>query len=84
MLPLCFFDSRSLDRDRELFSGDFTREVTLVPIANTTVKLTRPMIVPTSAKVGHCRNLFRKPDGLQKPSGFFFFKTPSSPSAIVN
>ena len=38
-------------------SGDFTREETPVPIPNTTVKLTRPMIVPTSAKVGHCRNL---------------------------
>src|SRR5262249_16785554 len=38
------------------FSGDFTQEVTLVPIPNTTVKLLGPMIVPTSAKVGYCRN----------------------------
>lgn len=37
-------------------SGDFTQEATLVPIPNTTVKLPGPMIVPTSAKVGYCRN----------------------------
>ncbi len=39
-------------------SGDYTREVPLVPIPNTIVKLTGPMIVPTSAKVGHRRILF--------------------------
>lgn len=36
-------------------SGDYTWEVTRVPIPNTTVKLSGPMIVPTSAKVGYCR-----------------------------
>ena len=36
-------------------SGDHTREETHVPIPNTTVKLTRPMIVQNSAKVGCCR-----------------------------
>ena len=39
-----------------LLSGDYTWEDTLVPIPNTIVKLSGPMIVPTSTKVGHCRN----------------------------
>ena len=43
-------------------SGDATREETHVPIPNTTVKLTRPMIVQNSAKVGCCRVF----GGLQK------------------
>ncbi len=38
------------------FSGDYTCEETHVPIPNTNVKLTGPMIVPNSAKVGYCRN----------------------------
>lgn len=41
-------------------SGDYTWEVTRVPIPNTTVKLSGPMIVPTSAKVGHCRIFYFK------------------------
>lgn len=36
-------------------SGDYTQQVTRVPIPNTTVKLLGPMIVPTSAKVGYRR-----------------------------
>ena len=39
-------------------SGDYTLGETLVPIPNTTVKSQRPMIVPTSAKVGDCRIFF--------------------------
>ncbi len=38
------------------FPGDYTCEETHVPIPNTPVKLTGPMIVPTSAKVGYCRD----------------------------
>jgi hypothetical protein len=36
-------------------SGDHTVEETPVPIPNTAVKLSGPMIVPTSAKVGIAR-----------------------------
>jgi hypothetical protein len=32
--------------------GDHIRKVTPVPISNTAVKLSEPMIVPTSVKVG--------------------------------
>ena len=38
-----------------IFSGDHTVEETPVPIPNTAVKLSGPMIVPTSAKVGIAR-----------------------------
>ena len=41
---------------RSSFSGDYTCGETLVPIPNTIDKPARPMIVPTSAKVGHRRN----------------------------
>jgi hypothetical protein len=34
------------------FTGDYIGKVTPVPIPNTAVKLSEPMIVPTSAKVG--------------------------------
>ena len=37
---------------REVPSGDHIRKVIPVPIPNTEVKLSEPMIVPTSAKVG--------------------------------
>jgi hypothetical protein len=37
---------------REVLSGDHIRKVIPVPIPNTEVKLSEPMIVPTSAKVG--------------------------------
>ena len=53
--------------------GDFTCEETHVPISNTTVKLTGPMIVPTSAKVGHCREHF-----LSRILGSGFFYAPFS------
>ena len=49
-------------------SGDTTREETHVPIPNTTVKLTRPMIVQNSAKVGCCRVF----GGSQKCESLFF------------
>ena len=38
--------------------GDHTGKATPVPIPNTEVKLSGPMIVPTSAKVGIARFLF--------------------------
>ena len=50
--------------------GDYTCRETHVPIPNTTVKPTGPMIVHTSAKVGYCREHFLKPD----PSGSGFFR----------
>src|SRR5216683_251400 len=53
------------------FSGDFTQEATLVPIPNTTVKLPGPMIVPTSAKVGYCRN-HSKSLRFERIAGFLF------------
>ncbi len=37
---------------RKSLSGDHIRKVIPVPIPNTEVKLSEPMIVPTSAKVG--------------------------------
>jgi hypothetical protein len=43
--------------------GEHTLKETLVPIPNTTVKLLGPMIVPTSAKVGHRRVHFNTPSG---------------------
>ena len=46
---------------RENKSGDHTHEETHVPIPNTTVKLMRPMIVPNSVKVGHCRAFYNPP-----------------------
>ena len=42
-------------------SGDHTGEETPVPIPNTAVKLSGPMIVPTSAKVGIARFYSQKP-----------------------
>ena len=42
-------------------SGDHTVEETPVPIPNTAVKLSGPMIVPTSAKVGIARFYFKNP-----------------------
>ena len=71
MLPLFDTDDRLLDRSLPLFSGDFTHEVTLVPIPNTTVKLMRPMIVPTSAKVGHCRNFSKDRVAVSAARSFF-------------
>ena len=54
-----------------LFSGDYTLGVTPVPIPNTAVKPQGPMIVPTSAKVGYCRNLSSKPRDDPSSRGFF-------------
>ncbi len=53
-------------------SGDYTLQETRVPIPNTTVKLPGPMIVPTSAKVGYCRDFSRGPDSPSGESGPFF------------
>ena len=39
-------------RPHRVFSGDHIRKVIPVPIPNTAVKLSEPMIVHTSAKVG--------------------------------
>src|SRR5262245_48181573 len=47
-------------------SGDHTGKETPVPIPNTAVKLSGPMIVPTSAKVGIARFYFRKPRRLNR------------------
>ena len=57
-------------------SGDFTCEVTLVPIPNTIVKLAGPMIVPTGAKVGYRRNLIHEPLELNA-SGAHFIDPPA-------
>ena len=54
-----------------VFSGDYTQQVTRVPIPNTTVKLLGPMIVPTSAKVGDCRISITSP--FFKGEVFLFF-----------
>ena len=58
---------------RRIFSGDHTVEETPVPIPNTAVKLSGPMIVPTSAKVGIARFYFKNPAGSSDPAGFFVF-----------
>src|SRR5689334_20671732 len=49
-------------------SGDHTVEETPVPIPNTAVKLSGPMIVPTSAKVGIARFYSQKPRVSSKDS----------------
>ena len=48
------------------FSGDHTVKETPVPIPNTAVKLSGPMIVPTSAKVGIARFYSQKPRSSSK------------------
>ena len=53
-------------------SGDYTRQETRVPIPNTTVKLTGPMIVPTSAKVGYRRDFTWRSGSLCWEPGRFF------------
>ena len=55
---------------RRSSSGDHTGKETPVPIPNTAVKLSGPMIVPTSAKVGIAR-FFKNPVGIS-PRGFCF------------
>ena len=52
-------------------SGDHTVEETPVPIPNTAVKLSGPMIVPTSAKVGIARFYSQKPRRVQKTRAGF-------------
>ena len=55
-------------------SGDYTWEVTRVPIPNTTVKLSGPMIVPTSAKVGYCRIfLFKTFDSFESKVFYLYY-----------
>ena len=49
-------------------SGDHTGKETPVPIPNTAVKLSGPMIVPTSAKVGIARFYYQKPRVSSKDS----------------
>lgn len=51
-------------------SGDHTVKETPVPIPNTAVKLSGPMIVPTSAKVGIARFYFRNPADRKIERGF--------------
>jgi hypothetical protein len=53
-------------------SGDHTGEETPVPIPNTAVKLSGPMIVPTSAKVGIARFYTQKPRSSSKDSSGVF------------
>jgi hypothetical protein len=50
----------------DVSSGDHTVEETPVPIPNTAVKLSGPMIVPTSAKVGIARFYSQKPRRLKR------------------
>src|ERR1700704_5560525 len=52
-------------------SGDHTGEETPVPIPNTAVKLSGPMIVPTSAKVGIARFYFKNPADSKESCGVF-------------
>src|SRR5262245_50874188 len=56
-------------------SGDHTGKETPVPIPNTAVKLSGPMIVPTSAKVGIARFYFAallpNPADSKEPCGVF-------------
>jgi hypothetical protein len=40
------------EKSLAVLSGDYIRKVTPVPISNTVVKLSEPMIVYTNAKVG--------------------------------
>ena len=56
-------------------SGDHTGEETPVPIPNTAVKLSGPMIVPTSAKVGIARFYFKNPADSKESSGVFAFES---------
>jgi hypothetical protein len=60
---------------RRSSSGEHTEKDTPVPIPNTVVKLFRPMIVPTSAKVGTAR-FFKNPVGIS-PRGFCFALRPN-------
>ena len=55
-------------------SGDHTGKETPVPIPNTAVKLSGPMIVPTSAKVGIARFYFKNPVGISQ-RGFCVLST---------
>ena len=53
------------------FSGDHTGKETPVPIPNTAVKLSGPMIVPTSAKVGIARFYSKNPAESKDSCGVF-------------
>ena len=53
-----------------VLSGDHIRKATPVPIPNTVVKLSEPMIVYTNAKVG-IAGLFKTPL-IVKSKGFFY------------
>ena len=56
--------------------GDHTGKETPVPIPNTAVKLSAPVIVPASAKVGIARFYFKNPVGSKDPAGFLLFNSP--------
>ncbi len=58
------------------FPGDDTGGATPVPIPNTAVKPVRPMIVPSSAKVGHRRDLYSPPAAPlpHREAGGFFLR----------
>jgi RNA polymerase sigma-70 factor, ECF subfamily len=58
---------------RRSFSGDHTGKETPVPIPNTAVKLSGPMIVPTSAKVGIARFFTKTPPTCESRAGFLLF-----------
>src|SRR5437868_5403168 len=64
-------------------SGDHTGKETPVPIPNTAVKLSGPMIVPTSAKVGIARFYFAalppNPADCKVERGFFWQHRGNSP-----
>ena len=63
---------------RRTSSGDHTGKETPVPIPNTAVKLSGPMIVPTSAKVGIARfylRLCRQTPPIEKIGRGFCFHT---------
>ena len=57
-------------------SGDHTVKETPVPIPNTAVKLSGPMIVPTSAKVGIARFYLQKPRRLKRVERGFCLRDP--------
>ena len=62
------------DRSARFFPGDHIGKVTPVPIPNTVVKLSEPMIVPTSVKVG-IAGIFSKPFCFG--NGAFLFDLPA-------
>jgi hypothetical protein len=61
-------------------SGGHIRKVTPVPIPNTVVKLSEPMVVPTSARVGAAGFFLfnsKSPRDPLRSRGFFYVRIPS-------